>query len=230
MLSSPPFMTRALAAFQQSPYALPAGLGAACGIMACLDVAGWIVPASLPAIVAPIGASSVLVFAVPASPLATPRAVIGGNTLSAAIGILIGLMVANPLLAAGLAVGLAIIAMAATRTMHPPGGAAALTAVLLHPATLPLKTDLLFPFLPVCLNSIILVGVGVLFHRLSGHSYPHRPKPLPLPAQQQAGLHHEDILCALTQADDVFDIETADLERLLVLAEQHAQQRRDAAR
>ncbi|MFT9458674.1 MAG: HPP family protein [Acetobacter orientalis] len=218
--------TRFKTALQSAPYAMLAGLGAVCGIMACLVLTGLVTPATLPAIVAPIGASSVLVFALPASPLATPRAVIGGNTLSAAIGIAIGLLIPNPLLAAGLAVGLAIVLMAASRTLHPPGGAAALTAVMLHPNTLPFSTDLTFPLLPVCLNSSILVGVGMLFHRFSGHSYPHRAPTVPLQTQQEAGLKHEDIVSALNATDDVFDIDTKDLERLLILAEHHAKQRR----
>lgn len=217
-------VTRAQAAFTRAPFALAAGVGALCGIIACMTLGGFIAPANLPAIVAPIGASSVLVFAVPASPLATPRAVIGGNTLSAAVGISIGLLVANPLLAAGLAVGLAIMLMAATRTLHPPGGAAALTGVLLHPATLALQTDALFPLLPVCVNSLTLVAVGIVFHRLSGHSYPHRPAPLPAKMQQAAGIERADITAALAKANDVFDIAPQDLERLLVLAEEHARQ------
>ncbi|MGO3518311.1 MAG: HPP family protein, partial [Acetobacter cibinongensis] len=204
---------------------IAAGFGACLAIIVTMAVTGWVEPASLPALVAPIGASSVLVFAIPASPLASPRAVIGGNTLSALLGIMVGLLITNPFLAAGVAVGLAIVAMAATGTLHPPGGAAALTAVLLHPQTLDLEAVLAFPFIPVFLNSAILVGVGLLFHRISGHSYPH--KAAPLPPQPATALHiqREDVLSALENAEDVFDIAVGDLERLLVLAEQHAHAR-----
>src|SRR5262249_37174049 len=65
------------------------GIGAFAGIMVASVVVRAIGggPVGLPYIVAPIGASAVLVFAAPASPLAQPWAVLGGNTASAAVGI-----------------------------------------------------------------------------------------------------------------------------------------------
>ncbi|KXV62786.1 hypothetical protein AD949_09565 [Acetobacter orleanensis] len=207
------------------PLALAAGPGAVCGISACLALTGLVAPASLPAIVAPIGASSVLVFAVPASPLAKPRAVIMGNTLSAAVGVLVSLVVSQPMLAAGLAVGLAIFVMSVTRSLHPPGGAAALTAVLMHPSTTGLETAFLFPLVPVGVNSVVLVCTGMLFHRFSGHSYPHHAVPVSPQTETAAGLLHEDILAALQKTGETFDIEIEDLERLLVLAEAHKKER-----
>lgn len=198
---------------------LAVGLGAICGILASLALTGLIVPSALPAIVAPIGASSVLVFAVPASPLAKPYAVIMGNSVSAAIGVLVSIAIPHQMLAAGLAVGLAIMVMTATRSLHPPGGAAALTAVLLHPSSAGPAAALLFPLVPVGLNSIILVCVGIAFHRLSGRSYPHHAVPASPPAETATGLHREDILAALHKTGEAFDIEPEDLERLLTLAE-----------
>ena len=82
----------------------------------------------VPLIVAPMGASAVLVFAVPASPLAQPWPVVGGNAISALVGVVVARVVADPVIAVGLAVSLAIAAMSLTRSLHPPGGAAALTA------------------------------------------------------------------------------------------------------
>lgn len=207
------------------PLSLAAGPGALCGILASMGLTALCAPAALPALVAPIGASSVLVFAIPASPLAKPRAVIMGNILSAATGVLVSLLIANPMLAAGLAVGLAIMVMSATRTLHPPGGAAALTAVMLHPSSAGLETALLFPLIPVGLNSLVLVCIGMMFHRLSGHSYPHHAVTVPHQTEKAAGLHREDILAALHKTGETFDIETEDLERLLILAEAHSKQR-----
>ncbi|HEY5757659.1 MAG TPA: HPP family protein, partial [Steroidobacter sp.] len=83
-------------------------------------------------LVAPLGASAVLVFAVPASPLAQPWSVVGGNTISALVGVLCVQLIDDPALAAGVAVAVAIVAMFALRCLHPPGGAAALLAVLTH--------------------------------------------------------------------------------------------------
>lgn len=180
--------------------------------------------ADLPLIVAPLGASAVLIFAVPSSPLAQPWSVVGGNTLSALVGVAVYRHVADPMAAAGLAVGLAILAMSLCRCLHPPGGAAALTAVIgsqdIHLAGYG------FAFAPVALNSIALVALAMFFHRMSGHSYPHQPAPLAMPPDA-GGLHLEDIDHALADLDDSFDISRADLDALLTRAEAHAQARRD---
>lgn len=175
---------------------------------------------STPLIVAPMGASAVLVFAVPASPLAQPWPVIGGNTISAAIGIAVALHVPDPLLATGLAVGLAIAAMSLTRSLHPPGGAAALTAVLVGLSGP--HGGWLFPFVPVALNSILLVVLGIALNKLAGRNYPHVPAPpapshgtADPPTRERTGFRPEDIDAALAVLDETFDIDRADLERLL---------------
>src|SRR5450830_1606221 len=81
-------------------------------------------------LIAPMGASAVLLFAVPASPLAQPWSIIGGNLVSALVGVSYAKLVAEPALAAALAIALAIACMFALRCIHPPSGAVALTAVL----------------------------------------------------------------------------------------------------
>src|SRR5450830_503328 len=85
-------------------------------------------------LIAPMGASAVLLFAVPASPLAQPWSIIGGNLVSALVGVSCAKLVAEPALAAALAIALAIACMFALRCIHPPSGAVALTAVLGGPA------------------------------------------------------------------------------------------------
>lgn len=204
---------------------LRAATGSLIGItLSCLAGIA-LAPAGAATIVAPIGASAVLAFAVPSSPLATPRAIILGNTLSAAIGTLVSCLPGLPLaLAAGLAVMLAIAAMSATRTLHPPGGAAALTAVLAHPAAHGLAGALLFPFLPVALNSIILTVAAIAFHRATGHVYPH--VPVPAPATPTPHFTHTDIQTALDRMPDPLDVVPGDIEQLLVLAEEAAAARR----
>ncbi|MBZ9705210.1 HPP family protein [Mesorhizobium sp. ESP7-2] len=171
-------------------------------------------------LVAPMGASAVLLFAVPASPLAQPWSIIGGNSISALVGVTVAHFVHDPVMASGLAVALAIAAMSFTRCLHPPGGAAALTAVLGGPAVI--SAGFLFPFVPVALNSTILVALGLLFHKLARRNYPHVAAPAANshgtadpPAQHRAGFRPEDIDAALTALDETFDVDRDDLERLL---------------
>lgn len=166
-------------------------------------------------LVAPIGASAVLIFAVPTSPLAQPWPVIGGNMLSALVGVLAANLIASPIVAASVAVGLAIGVMSKLRCLHPPGGAAALTAVIGGPAVHSLGWS--FPFLTVGLNSLALVAAGIAFHRLSGHSYPHRTTILPAPAEPEGGdaLNSADIEEVLAELGESFDITTEDLETII---------------
>ena len=85
---------------------------------------------ALPWIVAPMGASAVLLFAVPASPMSQPWPIIGGNALSALTGFVVGKALGHGAIACGIGVALAIGVMSVTRSLHPPGGAAALTGVI----------------------------------------------------------------------------------------------------
>lgn len=176
----------------------------------------------LPVIVAPIGASAVLVFAVPASPLAQPWPVVGGNVVSALVGIASFNVFSDVPIAAGIAVGGAILVMSLLRCLHPPGGAAALTAVIgshgIHTA------GYAFAFAPVGINSIALVSLGLFFHRATGRSYPHHPAGLPANAVT-SGLHLSDIDAALEEMHESFDISRKDLDALLTRAELHAKLR-----
>jgi len=181
----------------------------------------------LPLIVAPMGASAVLLFAVPASPLAQPWSIIGGNTISALMGIVAAYFIRDPIIATGVGVSLAIGAMSFTRCLHPPGGAAALTAVLGGPVVA--GWGFLFPFVPVALNSCILVGLGLLFHKLSKRNYPHvvlkaenTHQTIDLPSAARVGFREEDVDAALEALDETFDIDRADLGRLLQQVELQA--------
>ncbi|MER9262886.1 HPP family protein, partial [Mesorhizobium sp. M0619] len=69
----------------------------------------------VPLLVAPMGASAVLLFAVPASPLAQPWSIIGGNTISALVGVIVAHFVPQPVLATGIAVAVAIAARSFSR-------------------------------------------------------------------------------------------------------------------
>lgn len=184
-------------------------------------------PSSMPWIVAPMGASAVLLFAVPASPLAQPWSIAGGNVVSAIVGAVVAWIFPDPPIAAAVAVSLAILTMSLLRCLHPPGGAAALSAVLGGYA---LFSAHVIDFLIVVLvNSLLMVAIGWLFHRFSGHSYPHRAKPVegkalaPTPA---SGVLMGDIDMALNDLGETFDISREDLALLLERAEAHAAARR----
>ncbi|MBA3942687.1 MAG: HPP family protein [Sphingopyxis sp.] len=183
-------------------------------------------PASAPWIVAPMGASAVLLFAVPASPLAQPWSIAGGNVVSAIVGTVVTWVFPDPAIAAAVAVSLAILTMSLLRCLHPPGGAAALSAVLGGYA---LFSAHVAEFLIVVLvNSLLMVAIGWLFHRFSGHSYPHRAKPVEGKAAMPApvsGLLMQDIDAALDDLGETFDIGREDLALLLDRAEVHAAER-----
>ncbi|AWN43081.1 HPP family protein [Methylobacterium durans] len=209
---------------------LVACLGALAGITLTGLICGWFFGEGphIPLIVAPMGASAVLLFAVPASPLAQPWPVIGGNTISAFMGVLAAHFIPDPVVAIGVGVSLAIAAMSVTRSLHPPGGAAALTALIGGPAVT--SAGFLFPLFPVCVNSVILVALGIAFHKISRRNYPHVPVAVPvnthgtadLPAPVRVGIRPEDVDAALVALDETLDIDRADLDRLLRQVEHHA--------
>ena len=119
-------------------------------------------------VVAPFGASSVLLFGHPRSPLAQPRNLVLGNTLAAVIAVACVALLGHTPWAMGLAVGLAIATGQLLRCLHPPAGAVALLGVLLgaHP---------LFVLTPVLSGSVLLVLIAVVFHRMvpATGGYPH---------------------------------------------------------
>ena len=207
---------------------LVACIGAAIGIALTMVVCSQVpwIEGDLPIIVAPLGASAVLVFAVPASPLAQPWPVVGGNILSTLVGVTAFQAIPNVTVAAGVAVGCAILAMSLCRCLHPPGGAAALTAVIgsagIHDA------GYAFAFAPVGINSIALVSIGIFYHRMTALSYPHEPaSPVAVAAAvEPGGVRVEDIDAALAETPDAFDIAREDLALLLERAEHFAQARR----
>ncbi len=112
------------------------------------------------------GASCMLLFGAPSVPFAQPRNVMGGHMLSALIGIAVSqLLPASPHLAVALAVSVAIAAMHATGTLHPPGGGTALLMVTSGPEIRDLGfTAALFP---VATGAAILIAVALAINNIS---------------------------------------------------------------
>lgn len=207
-------------------------LGALIGL-ACAGIAGiwWLDgQAAMPWLVAPIGASTVLAFALPASPLAQPWALFGGNVISALIGIACGTLLGIPLAAACVALAAAIGAMFVLRCLHPPGGAVAVMAALGIAG--PEHLDPAVVLIPVALNTAVLVFAAIAYNRLCGRRYPQRPAapanphgtadPLPV---ARVGVNEQDLDEALRQSDTLLDISREDLQEIVLRSEMQAYQR-----
>lgn len=135
---------------------LKAGVGASLA----MGIVGWIGELSHePMLIAPFGASCVLLFAVPSSPLAQPANVIGGHVLASAIALLLRMVLPDEWWAIALAVGIAITAMAALRLTHPPAGADPVVIFLSDPGWS-------FLLVPIITGSLVLVGVATLMHMI----------------------------------------------------------------
>lgn len=211
-------------------------LRASLGALAALALTAWLslhLPGAAGAwLIAPMGASAVLLFCLPASPLAQPWAVIGGNLVSALVGVACARLLPDPLLAAPLAGGLAIALMFALRCLHPPGGAVALTAVLGGPAVHALGYR--FALCPVALNSLLMVAAALLYNKLSGRRYPHAQRsPLHNPhltadvaPSARLGFQREDLDAVLRRYGQVLDVSRGDLEDIILATEAQAYERR----
>lgn len=124
------------------------------------------VKTGMPLLMAPFGATSVLIFGVPDSPLAQPRNVIGGNLIAASISLIILHLFGSDPWAMAMAVATAIGIMQLTGTVHPPSGAVALVVMMS-------KASWQFLLTPALEGSIILVLCAVVFNNLAEErSYP----------------------------------------------------------
>lgn len=118
------------------------------------------------------GASSVLIYGAIQSPLAQPRNLIGGHIISACIGVTIYKLLPEIIwITAPLAISLSIIAMQFTKTLHPPGGATALIAII---GTEKIKAlGYLYVLFPVLSGSLILLIVALFFNNITSfRNYP----------------------------------------------------------
>ena len=206
--------------------ALRAGLGAFVGLgLAGLFVLAPRVDLTLGFyLVAPFGASSVLLFAVPNSPLAQPWSAIVGNVVAALVGVAVCLTVPDPVLRIALAVGLAIAATILCRALHPPAGAVAMTAAMSPDAVREL--GFLFAIVPIGLGTVVLVAVAIVYGRLTGRHYPFRHfdeagahgsrdgEPV-----DRSGLTEAELTDILERYRQSFNLGVEDLARLIGAAE-----------
>jgi CBS domain-containing membrane protein len=179
-------------------------------------------------LIAPLGASAVLLFAVPASPLAQPWSIIGGNGIAAVVGVMAAMLVPDQSVAAALALAVSIGLLLTFKCLHPPSGAVALTAVLGGPAIHDL--GFLYVLWPVLAGSLALLGVAIGYNRLTGKAYPHRAQGhVPVAAAGRTGglgVTVDDLTTAIRERDEVVPVDPDDLEQVLQRAEVLAFNRR----
>lgn len=202
---------------------LRATLGAFLGILITAGVTALALGQGpeLPLLMAPIGASAVLLFAVPSSPLAQPWSILAGNCIAAVVGVTAAQLLGPTPVAAALAVSISIGLMLSFKCLHPPSGAVALTAVIGGPAIAQLGYS--FVAWPVGINSVLLLLAAMAFNRLTGKDYPHRPAPapaaeakvIPFAPKVSLGISVEDLKLAIQERDEVVSVDPVDLEQML---------------
>ena len=185
-----------------------------------------------PLMITSLGASSVLLFAAPHSPMAQPWSFVGGQLISALVGVTCFKFIPGVFVSAALAVALAIFAMHLLNCLHPPGGATALAMVMggqeLH------RLGYSVVLAPVGLNAVVLLVIALVINNLfPGRRYPllpsagtgKNPAPSSMVANRSA-LMKEDIESALKDMNVYINVAEQDLEQIYTRASLHSMRRR----
>jgi CBS domain-containing membrane protein len=205
-------------------------LGALLGIVLC-GFSLLAMPLHSDWLIAPIGASVVILFVQPHSPVAQPRSVISSYFFAVLVGLVCTHVIPHAVLAAALGVAVTVWLMIKFNGIHPPGGALVLLMVLDGPVG-PAQT----------LQTLSLVAVNVLLMLLFawlvnkwvlGRPYPYRAKPEKAPTHntrdlapmRRSGLDHQDLASAVTALNTFVDIHEDELESLYNLAVANAFER-----
>lgn len=205
--------------------AVRSAVGAAAGLTVVALVAALMArvvgPAHSLMLIPPFGATAVLIFAAPNSPLAQPWPAVVGSAVSALVGLAVAALVPWAWLAGPLAVGLAIAAMALCRATHPPGGAVALMIVLTqaqHPSV--------FSVISIAAGTALIAMLGAGYARATGRRYPLRhvqdpsrvgtadPDPV-----ERTGLSEDELASILVRYRQSLNLGVEDLARLIAAAE-----------
>ena len=197
------------------------GLGAFIAIALIYVVSSAIVGKDAYLIVASMGAASVLLFAVPHGMLSQPWPLLGGNLISAVVGVFCAMMIPDLVLASAAAVGIAITAMYYLKCLHPPGGATALVAVVGGEAVHNL--GFWYVLTPVLINVMVMFFVAFLFNAMfQWRRYPaalaQRNDDDRVPKAKNNMVSHQGVEHALRQIDSFIDVNEEDLNRIYKLA------------
>jgi CBS-domain-containing membrane protein len=194
------------------------------GILLVYLISDWLLETHTALLmVASMGASAVLLFAVPHGSLSQPWPLFGGHLVSALAGVTVAIWVPSTMLAAALAVGLAVGLMHLLRCIHPPGGATALSAVL--GGTTVYGMGYGFVLAPVMLNVVILFTIAVLAN------YPFRWRRYPLALMGRGHqepdvperVSEEDLAHAMRELNVIVDITAEELREIADRALAHAE-------
>ena len=187
----------------------------------------------LPVLVASMGASAVLLFAISHSPLSQPWPLIGGNIIPALIAVTCGKLVPDLIFAAAISVALSLFVMQLLRCLHPPGGALALLPLLGGASVHELGYR--FVLEPVGLNLLILLVLGFIINNLlPGRHYPLSATPVSKDMHKhedpgsldRLGVSHDDVHNALKQMNTFLDVSEEDLNTVFKMAEMQTYRRK----
>ena len=179
-----------------------------------------------PMIVASMGASAIILFFIPGSPLAQPWPFVGGQLLSAIVGVACALNVSEISTAAAYAVGGSVLIMLLLRCLHPPAAATSLTPIMAGDSITSLGYS--FVLVPVAVNVITMLFLVIIINRwVMGRSYPS-PLPVKKPRHQRhsviepshnVGFSEQDLSLALKESDVSIDMTHAELGHLFTQVE-----------
>lgn len=213
---------------------LRACLGAVFGILITAAISTLITPTEEGRLwlIAPMGASAIILFTLPSSPLAQPWSIIGGNLISALVGITCLHMFNSTLVCVSVAIFVAPLLMLSLRCLHPPSGAVAMLTILGGDAVKDL--GYMFVINPIGLNTVLLVMCAVIYNKATGQNYPHlksirqndRDNSTQISTASSAGLIKSDLTAALRQSKQLIDVDINDLESLFLQTERLAYNRR----
>ncbi len=185
-----------------------------------------------PMIVASMGASAIILFFIPSSPLAQPWPFVGGHLVSAVVGIACAINIPETATSAAAAVGFSIIFMLIMRCLHPPAAATSLTPIMAGASITSLGYS--FVIVPVAINVLTMLFLAVIVNRwIMERNY---PSPLPAKKQNnqrhtiiepshQVGFSEQDLSKAIETSDAFIDMTHADLSQLLTQVEMNTFQR-----
>ena len=188
------------------------------------------VSAAYPVIVASMGASAVILFIMPNSPLAQPWPLVGGHVVSAVIGITCAQLFTDTIFATACASAGSVLAMLLLRCLHPPGAATALTPII---AGGPLHVmNYSFVLMPVGINVAIMLVMAIAINRWVLHyEYPTLPRQagntthkhsILVQPSQRTGISEQDLEHALENMDRFMDVSSGDLSELLTNAQKQS--------